>query len=262
MLSLKDFYRIIDQIAPLEYSAKMIERDSYDNSGILVRASDKANKILFTLDLTVKSVERARRLGCDLIVTHHPAIYAPMKELCAFETGDAVALSLKYQINVISMHLNLDVAVNGIDHCLAVGLGAIDYEILDKLEDGVGYGRKFVVEEQTFSSFITKIKKQFNTNKVLAYGKKTGIISSVASFCGSGASEAIKALKDGLNCDVIVTSDVAHHELKELIEAGKNIVILTHYASENYGFYKFFEQVRKQTEGLATTVYMHDVRFK
>jgi dinuclear metal center YbgI/SA1388 family protein len=240
----------------------MIERGAYDNSGILVRASDRADKVLFALDLTIKCVERAKRLGCNLIVTHHPAIYAPLKELSTFETDGAVSLALKYGMNVISMHLNLDACENGIDHCLAKGLGAESYEILDKISDGVGYGRKFSIEEQTFLDFIGKIKKQFNTTKVLAYGKKTGKISTIASFCGSGASEAINEIKKGLECDVIVTSDIAHHELKQLIEAGKYIVILTHYASENYGFYKFFEQVKSKLDGLATMIYMDDVRFK
>ena len=39
------------------------------------------NKILFSLDLSNETLKKAVELGCDTIVTHHPAIYNPVKRL-------------------------------------------------------------------------------------------------------------------------------------------------------------------------------------
>ena len=71
------------------------------------------------------------------------------------------------------------------------------------------------------------------------YGDK--IINKIASFCGGGDSHALYVVENAVtDADTIITSDVSHHVLKELIELGKNVMILPHYVSEQYGFYKFY----------------------
>lgn len=263
MFTLKQLFEVLDGIAPLKYSSMLIEKGDYDNSGILLKSSDKAEKILFSLDLTEYAVKRAKTLKCDTIVTHHPAIYAPVKSLKADDSmTKAVALAMNYNLNVISMHLNLDVAKGGIDQSLSVALGAKNSEIADVLLDGVGYGRIFEIDEITFSSFIKNIKKSLNTQKIIAYGKLSDTIKTVASFCGGGASYAEREVLKGTLADVIVTSDLPHHVLKLLIESEKKVIILTHYASENYGFYKFYENVKITLNDKAETVFFDDVRFR
>ena len=86
---------------------------------------------------------------------------------------------------------------------------------------------------------MKNVKRKLNTDKVLAYGQ--GAISKVASFCGAGASDAVGAVCGKTCADTVITSDVAHHHLKELIESGKKVIIIPHYAAENYGFEKFYE---------------------
>ena len=55
------------------------------------------------------------------------------------------------------------------------------------------------------------------------------------------------------DANVIVTSDMAHHQIKQLVESGKAIILLTHYASENYGFNQFYAQVLSQLTGKRIT---------
>ena len=81
MYTLKELFENLDSFAPVDYSKKLIENGDYDNSGILIRSTDNANKILFALDLTINAVKKAKRLGCDTIVTHHPAIYMPIPSI-------------------------------------------------------------------------------------------------------------------------------------------------------------------------------------
>ena len=79
MYKISDLTTLIQQIAPLSLSYKLIEKGSYDNSGLLVKLSDSADKILFSLDLSEGAVMHAVQNGCDTIITHHPAIYSPIK---------------------------------------------------------------------------------------------------------------------------------------------------------------------------------------
>ncbi len=261
MYNIQSFLGLLEEFAPLSLSYKFVERGGYDNSGIIVKTHREVKKVLFSLDLTALAVKRAKRLGCDTIVTHHPAIYTPLKALDIEDTlSGAVCEAVKNNLNVISMHLNLDFALGGIDESLCEGLGGKGAKVLDIIDGACGYGRAFDIEKTTLKGFVASIKKTFNTNKVVYYGNGNSPIKKVASFCGAGASDVEKFLQEkDFSAEVIVTSDVPHHVIKEIIEKGVNLVILTHYASENYGFKRFFERVKERI-GLPA-VYLEDKRF-
>ncbi|MBO4251817.1 MAG: Nif3-like dinuclear metal center hexameric protein [Clostridia bacterium] len=261
MYSLQEFFGVLDGIAPIKYSVMQIEQEgAYDNSGILVKMHDRVNRALFSLDLSTFAVERAKRLKCDSVVTHHPAIYLPVKALDI--TGDtaAVALAVKYGMNVISMHLNLDVAKGGIDDSLYAGLGGKECRFLNGLDEFAHYGREFKVDK-TLAEFKKHINKELGSQKTLVYGKPNAKTGVVASFCGGGAEFALSYARGGGAADTIVTSDMPHHVLKELTERGKQVIILTHYASENYGFKRFFEAVKEKVFDKVETVYFEDEKF-
>ena len=247
MYKISELTALMNEIAPPSLSYKMIEKGSYDNSGLLVKLTDSADKILFSLDLSIDAVLYAIDNGCNAIVTHHPAIYSPIKAI-NIDTDKALALALKNGLNIISMHLNLDVASSGIDHCLCQGLGGKDAEIIEFVDENCGYGRLAKVQKQTIESFVSGIKQTFSSQKIICYGDKP--VNSIASFCGSGAGTALEQLDKLTNVDTIVTSDIAHHQLKEFIEQGKNVVIIPHYVSEQFGYRKFYELIKKHTPGI------------
>ena len=262
MLNINELMNILNQIAPLSLSKKLIEKGDYDNSGIIVNGHENINGIMFALDLTEQVVKRAKRLKCDTIITHHPAIYYPISSLDANSPlTKPILLAIENKINVISMHLNLDIAKLGIDYYLAYGLGATKANILDLVEDGCGYGREFCLNQTTLSEFVKKIKAVFGTQKVLCYGSKNTCFNKVASFCGAGASHAQEMILSGkTNAEVIVTSEMPHHILNQLIGLRKSIVLLTHYASENYGFKRFFESVSQKLNQQIKTYFYEDKR--
>ena len=70
-----------------------------------------------------------------------------------------------------------------------------------------------------------------------------GDISRVASFCGAGVDGgAVMAAKRN-GADVIVSSDVKHNYICDILESGMRLIVLTHYASENYGFKKIYQDL-------------------
>ncbi len=260
MYKINDFFTELDKIAPIKYSLMQIEQGDYDNSGILVHMHDDVKKALFSLDLSVAAVNRAKRLKCDTVVTHHPAIYHPVKALDVNGDTAAVALAVKFGLNVISMHLNLDVATGGIDDSLCTGLGGKNYKFLNGLDENAHYGREFKVSG-TLAELKKHIANTFCTKKTLLYGKPTNKAGVLASFCGAGSEYALSYVRGGGVADTIITSDMPHHVLKELTERGKQVIILTHYASENYGFKRFFETAKSNVSGDAECVYFEDERF-
>lgn len=261
MYSIENVFSILNKYAPISLSEKMIANGEYDNSGILINDHDEVKRILFTLDLSIKSVKRAKWLKCDTIVTHHPAIYNPIKNLSKDNAiSSPVLYAIRNKMNVISMHLNLDVASGGIDQSLCEGLGAKKWKILSYLDEEHGYGREFSVEAITFNDYVKKIEKEFNTKKLIAYGSKKATVKRVASFCGAGGSYAENEVLNGKAvADTIITSDLPHHIIKYLLDSGKKIIIIPHYASENYGFNKYYIKCAKELK--VDSHYFDDKRF-
>lgn len=231
-MNIHDVYALIDGYAPFSLSDKLVQTEGgYDNSGIIAETSEDITGILFTLDLTTSSVERAKEEGCNLIVTHHPAIYHPIKSV-----GGALNKAVRNGIGVISCHLNLDCAKRGIDYYFAQGIGAKKQEILLPLSDNEeGYGRRFFLGE-SLSDIRKRAEETFNTT-ILCYGAGDKHVNVVASFCGAGLSEA----EADTECDLLCSADVKHNVIVKAVESGKAVMVFTHYASENYGFRKLYE---------------------
>ena len=216
----------------------------YDNSGLIADCGGEIKGILFSLDLSKKAVNKALELGYNLIVTHHPAIYGGISRI---KYSDPLAVCIKNGISVISMHLNYDAAENGIDYYLMCGLGGKKAEILCNLNGG-GYGRVYAVDGCKFSGYFKKVCETFGTSRSCAYGDPERNIKKVASFCGAGYDgNTFKfALQSG--ADVFVSSDLKHHEITSLTENGLNVIHLTHYSSENYGFKKIYDSVKTKLQ--------------
>ena len=105
---------LLQTLAPSELAC------SWDNVGLLVDAGVPVSRVLTTLDITAAVVQEAVENNCQLIVSHHPVIFDPLKHISA---GDVPALLIKNNISAICMHTNLDAAPGGVNDTLADLLG-------------------------------------------------------------------------------------------------------------------------------------------
>ena len=254
----KEIYEIADSLAPFAASDEFCRRyGHHDNSGLLVDCGEEATGVLFSLDLSARAVEVARDKGCNVIFTHHPAIWIDglprLDETC----GKHVLACARAGISVLSAHLNLDAAAGGIDASLMQGLGGErEIAVMEPVEDGA-YGRVYDVKSCTLADFVKKIKRNFSTQRMLRYGDSP--VCRVASICGAGFSDEVCGFALAHGADTVVTSDAAHHRLLGAVECGLNVVLLTHYAAEAYGFLRFAEQMKAR---LSCPVYcLRDERF-
>ena len=256
-MKLCEFYKIANGFAPKILSDEYCKKyGAYDNSGVLVDAGEEITGVLFSLDLSCGAIEEAIEQKANLIVTHHPAIYGKIDGVRQSDfapIGEKLVLALKNGISVISMHLNLDVAKEGIDESLAQGISLSagsgmglmkNVQIMHPLLGG-GYGRAYDVERTTLESLVENIKKTFQTERVAVYERKKEI-GRVASFCGSGGDEECTAFAYNQGADVIISSDFKHHVISLALERNLTVIAITHYASENYGFKKYYEKIRQR----------------
>lgn len=255
-MKVKEVLEVIEEYAPLKFSDEFVKKYSaYDNSGIIIDNGKEVTGIAFSLDLTFQSIDCAEKEGCNLIITHHPAIYKPILNL-----SPLLIKCVEKGISVISMHLNLDCTKYGIDYYFAKGMGGENQTILYSLtEDRCGYGRVFDIGAEPFEKFVERFKKEFNTPTVFAYGE--GEVKRVASFCGGGldADEINEAYSRGV--DLIVSADIPHHLTLQATELGIKILNVTHYSSEIYGFKYFYEYVSKKLKIIKTNLILSNKLF-
>ena len=260
-MKLSEIYQIADGIAPKALSDEMCQKYGwYDNSGILVNTDEEIDSILFSLDLSMSAVDEAIEKGVKLIITHHPAIYGKISRI-DYEDGALLGTKLikciKNGISVMAMHLNLDAAAGGIDESLMEGVllsagekkGAGTCLIAKQMVlSGGAYGRVYDLSGITLGALATGMKKTFTTDRLVVYGDADRKIKRVASFCGSGADEGSVAFAVQKGADLMISSDYKHHVLSLAVESGLSVITLTHYASEEYGFKKYYEKIRQQVE--------------
>ena len=260
-MKLSDFYTLCEEFAPKKLSDEYCKQyGAYDNSGILIDAGEEITGVLFSLDLSLQAIEKAKKLGANLIVTHHPAIYGSFSSIrmdAPNLLGTKWVECLKNKISVLSMHLNVDTAPCGIDECLADGVylsaggkGSAKSGVKAVMHpfEGGGYGRAYSVPEITLDELVGNLEKTFSTQRITVYGDKARKIRSVASFCGAGIDEGSILFAKREGADAVLSSDFKHHFIALAEELGLAVIILTHYASENYGFEKYYEKIRRQTE--------------
>lgn len=232
-MNVYELYNVVNSVAPFSLSEDLKKIGYHDNSGIICEG--QGDKILCVLDLTIGAVEFAKQNGCGLILTHHPAIYAPI-----YNVKGAIAECVKNSIGVVSAHLNADVALNGVDYYLANLLGAKNEKIL---QHG-NYGRLFEIKEQTLLEYSNFVKEKLNCKNVCVFGNENVIVKKVASFCGAGIDEQTLALCQ--DADVIVSSDIKHHLLLSATQSGKCVIMPTHFATENLPFKLFCTDLSKK----------------
>lgn len=234
MPTVKQIIDIVDQIAPFDLA------ESWDNSGLQIGDPGwEVSKILIALDVTDKALFQAERLGCDMLITHHPLIMSPEKQIdFSRMPGTAILISARSRIAVVSAHTNLDKAQGGLNDYLAQKLGILDTHVFltdamnnDSAGQVQGLGRTGQLgEAMTLEQLGCRIKEQLGTPGVRIIGNPGNIVSTAALCSGSGGSLTTHFLGSGM--DVYITGDLKYHEARDIESHGKSAVDVGHFFSE------------------------------
>lgn len=99
--------------------------EDWDNVGLQVGDGDaEVDKALICLDAAESALALAEEVGAQLVISHHPLIYRPLRRLAPTdETGRVLFRAIRNGIAVVSLHTNLDRGGNGLNDWLAERLG-------------------------------------------------------------------------------------------------------------------------------------------
>jgi len=224
-MTVGEVYKYLDEIAPFN------NQDKSDNSGLLVGSSDaEVEKILVCLDVTKKVVAEAIEKGSNLIVSHHPLMYHPISKIVS---EDPLHALIRGNINLISAHTNLDMAVGGIADLMLERLGFPKSEtvILPINPDGSGYGRIVKLELPVSAKDLAEKCKIAFDCPVVRY-VDSGKTLSIIGVTSGGAGESVEAALNA-GCDAFICGEVRLDKMLFAADHGLTLIEAGHFHTED-----------------------------
>ena len=228
-MTVRELYARLNELIPSSLSCE------WDNDGFMCCSDGdrKVKKVLITLDVTSKAIEKAINEEYDVIISHHPFIYKGIKALDGENAVSANAIKLiKAGVSVMSFHTRLDALSGGVNDTLCKLFGLLDVDTV--FEEGIPLGRiGSLKEEMSAEDFAKKVKEILGAPAVIL-GDAGIPVHRVGILGGSGKGSIEVMMNAG--ADTFVSGRLDYHPLTDypndaahpinLIEAG-------HFYTEN-----------------------------
>ena len=252
-MRLKKIIKQLEGKFPLELA------EEWDNVGLLLDSTRREIKsIMLCLDITRDVVDKAVANKVDLIISHHPFIFSPLKKITTDEVnGEKILKLARNNIAVYSMHTNIDSGIGGLNDFIIKKIGQ-EGKVFVISDNRCVELRKLVIGDlidakdkiinplriQKLKSAITIeelckiIKEKLCIPNVRVVGDTVKLVKSYAICTGSGMSFSGNVKK---KADVFITGDLKYHESLDASELNQTIIDLGHYESE-YLFVELLEE--------------------
>jgi len=242
--------KVKDITAILEETAPLLLQEDFDNSGLLVGDRDmEVRSALLCVDITEAVLDEAISVGADMIISHHPVIFHPLKHI----TGSTyiervVAGAIRRCIALYACHTNLDSAPDGMSHRLGNLLGLKNVSILAPSQvscvNGAGMGIVGEPETETGTmEFLVSVKRTLDL-KSMRYSNITRPKAGRVALCTGAGGSLIDAAKAS-GADVYISSDFRYNNF---LDADRGIVIadIGHFESEYCAIDLLYDIIRKK----------------
>lgn len=225
-------YELIEKIK-IQFPENIME--SYDNTGPQVLFhDDDIKKIYICLDADTSTVRDAANRECNLIISHHPLIFRPIKKIVTSESKSRILIEMiTSRISLYSIHTNFDKIMY---KALAEFLGykktipLIKPFEFDNHE--IGLGSYIKLETQTtLAEIISNTKIRLGLNFLIYSGCENKIITSIAFINGSGGG-VIEQIIESHMPDCIITGDVGYHHAMYALNSGTAVIDAGHFGTE------------------------------
>ena len=222
MITVQDIYHMIDQMAPFE------SQEDFDNAGLLLGdPAMEVRGIHVALDVTERVLDEAEAVGANLIVTHHPIMFSPVKRLVAtdYETR-LIFRMIRAGMALIAAHTNFDRAPGGMNDTLAARCGLTQVT-------GEGFIRVGnLPHPMTGRELAAHIAASLDT-VVRPMGDAEKVYRRLALCSGGGSDFWTEGL--ALGADAFLTGEMKHHHALALADAGMLGLEAGHFATEQPG---------------------------
>lgn len=254
----RELIEILEGLSPAMYAC------DWDNVGLLVgRREKEVSRVMIALDASRRTVEWAVEEKIDLLITHHPMIFSPLKRWTEDNfVADKALMLAENGICYYAMHTNFD-AVGGMAE-LAAGPHFLKLSEVSPIEEcgepGIGMGRYGKLPEpMTASEAAEYIKKQFGLSFVLLYqdAEQSGRrFERIAVMPGSGKSDIRWVKEHGY--DLFLTGDIGHHDGLDAMDMGMTVIDATHYGLEHI-FVSFLSEYLDERVGDRIEIFEADM---
>ncbi len=244
MRTVGDIFKAIDAIAP--FSTAM----DFDNSGLLVGSREQGlDCALLALDITPAVIDEVVKRGAQLIISHHPVIFHPLRNV---EMNSPVYRLIQNGLAAICAHTNLDIAdVHGVNTVLAETLGFEKFSTIP--EDREKLLRICDLNESADGTdFLNSVKERLGCGCI----KVTEIPATVrkVALCG-GAGGDYATLAKWAGADLYITGEAKHNEVLDAAAVGMPMALCGHHATEFpvlAGLQKYLQQAVPGVEYILT----------
>ncbi len=237
MVKLNKILEFLSNLAPFEYA------ESYDNIGLLVGDKEREiNKVMITLDADEKVVNDAFKKECELIISHHPLIFTPLKKIITDDSISRTVIDLiKNDISLISMHTNFDSVESGLCDLFLDKVADTKQRIALHGDEINGCGRIAELKNSTtLMNLLNIVKKEFNLNSLRYIGNKEKKIEKIA-VCNGGGADFIYNAKE-MGADVYISGDIKYHHARFAYENDISLIEVPHYEAEII-FCKYLKEI-------------------
>ena len=246
-MTVKELYAYLESRIPRALSC------DWDNDGLMCcpNADATVSRVLVALDVTAAVAQRAIDEGYDLIVSHHPMIFRPIRAVAPGKpVADKTISLLLGGVSVMSFHTRLDAVEGGVNDVLASRLGLAD--VVPFGQNGETIGRIGTLpEKMTLDAFAQRVKQATGAPQVQI--SDAGLpVHRVALLGGGGADDVDAARAAG--ADTYLTGELKHHQLTDAPEEGMNLVMGGHFYTENPVCERIREILSDADAGLTVTV--------
>lgn len=243
-------YDVIDKLSilsPLHFA------QTWDNVGLLVGRKDREiEKVFIALDATDAAIEACIFSGAQMLLTHHPLIFSPLKHLTTDDfIGRRIYRLIEHDICYYAMHTNFDIM--GMADCAADELKLRNRDVLQiTYEDDIskeGFGRiGRLPGMMSLAECAEYVKRVFQIPNVKIFGDLESVVETAAILPGSGKSAIDEAIYKG--ADVLITGDVDHHSGIDAVAKGLAIIDAGHYGVEKIFLPYMKEYFHRELKGL------------
>ncbi|AEA34208.1 Nif3-like dinuclear metal center hexameric protein [Hippea maritima] len=240
--------RLIDY---LEAYFPLSLQEGWDNSGLQISPQESSIKgVLLSLDVNSQTINEAIKLGCNLIVSHHPLLFSSTKKIFNdFYPYNVLYKAIQKGIGVYAFHTNLDIAEGGLNDYLCNLLELKDIEIIENKRP-LRIGR--LNRGLDFEVFVDYVKEKLSCDAIKYIKANDRLIKRVA-VCSGSCMELVYEILD-LDFDVFLSGDLKHHTAIFAKESGINVVDATHYHTEKFSKFILKDIIKRKFRELRVFV--------
>lgn len=250
-MTIQEIYDILDAFAPFSL------QESYDKSGLPVGSpQQEVRRVLLTLDITVPVVREAAAKRADLILSHHPVIWDPLRSISPAHPAWHL---VRHEIGAVCAHTNLDIADGGLnDYIGGMMANAIpmkpDWQPLAVLSGGRTLGRTAeLAEQRDAKSLAERLQEVFRCRALRYYeGQNAQQIKKIAWCSGSGGDFIPEAIAAG--ADALITGDCKHSVWTDAQNRGFTLFDCGHFETEIPAVKLFAKILRDAAPELETVI--------